>query len=271
MGARPYCRAELNYLGESGIEPGAVEVLDARMADTTFSWREQGFELVQLPCDVTNWSDEQQLTEKFLPEIEALAKRETQCDFVLFYPPIIRSRERAAASADLAPVQLAHSDYTEAYRAMLNEEQHPYQAIIGPSMRRAGVTLEDVRSARRLVTLQIWRNTGSADMDYPLALCDANTVARDALMPLLVEEYGGVRTQFESFALLPPQPDESRAWYTFPRLAGDEVLLFRAYDSEAADSGRPFWTPHTAFRDPVVGENASPRESVEVRALCFSR
>ena len=44
----------------------------------------------------------------------------------------------------------------------------------------------------------------------------------------------------------------------------------RAYDSDRAGTGEPFWTMHTAFRDPHVADlAANRRESVEMRALCI--
>ena len=49
----------------------------------------------------------------------------------------------------------------------------------------------------------------------------------------------------------------------------DEVVVFRAYDSERAEAGQPFWTPHSAFIDPVAGPDAPTRESIEMRAICL--
>ena len=51
----------------------------------------------------------------------------------------------------------------------------------------------------------------------------------------------------------------------------DEVVLFRAYDSDRAQQGLPFWTPHTAFADPTAGDDAPARQSVELRAICMFR
>jgi hypothetical protein len=47
----------------------------------------------------------------------------------------------------------------------------------------------------------------------------------------------------------------------------DEVVMFKTYDSNE----KPFMpTLHSAFDDAVNGrEDASPRESIEVRAICF--
>ena len=175
----------------------------------------------------------------------------------------------AERSPDLAPVHFVHSDYTESYRAMLEDEGHPYRGILAPSMEAAGVTGDDLAAARRIVTLQFWRNIGPPVMDCPLAFCDARTVARDTMQPILVPEYGGIATGFQSFQVGPPDDPEAHHWYTFPALAADEVVVFRAYDSERAEAGEPFWAPHTAFADPTVPQDAPWRESLEMRAICL--
>ena len=85
----------------------------------------------------------------------------------------------------------------------------------------------------------------------------------------MVETYGGVDTRFESFLVMAPAEKPCpHKWYVFPRMQRDEAVVFRAFDSELAAAGRPFWTPHTAFLDPTVSE-APPRESLEMRPICF--
>ena len=46
----------------------------------------------------------------------------------------------------------------------------------------------------------------------------------------------------------------------------DEVLMFKTYDSDES----PFIpTLHSAFDYPNTPKGTSPRESIEVRAVCF--
>jgi hypothetical protein len=56
-------------------------------------------------------------------------------------------------------------------------------------------------------------------------------------------------------------------WYWFPRMARDEALVFKTYESLA--DGRARWTAHTAFHDPTSAPDARPRESIEIRTLAF--
>ena len=91
---------------------------------------------------------------------------------------------------------------------------------------------------------------------------------RSELQPFRVPVYAGMRLEFETFGVSPPACPDDHRWYTFPDLRIEEVIAFRTYDSRCADADRPFWTPHTAFRDPNAGEAPPPRESLEMRALC---
>ena len=81
-------------------------------------------------------------------------------------------------------------------------------------------------------------------------------------------EYGGVKTEFDSFVSQPPE-NGVHAWYTYPEMSVDEVVVFRAFDSERVASGEPFWTLHTAFRDPTRPDDAPGRESIETRGVCL--
>lgn len=88
------------------------------------------------------------------------------------------------------------------------------------------------------------------------------------MTPIRVAEYGGLKTDFDAFAIAPPL-DGSHKWYVFPDMTPDEVVLFRAYDSDRAASGEPFWTPHVSFRDPTRSADAPKRVSMEMRAICL--
>ena len=262
-----YCHTELFYAEELGPVPVSVDIRNARRSNLP-GWQDCGFELVQFPSAVTDWTDQEALNSLHLDETEAFLKGVTGCDAVLYYPPLLRTRAHAAAQADLAPIQFVHSDYTHDYRSMIEDSGHPYHDILKPSMDRAGVDMSDIRNASRVLTLQCWRNIGPARMDYPLAFCDTRSVELGDLTPHLVEEYGGVKTGFTSFIGRPPELSQHE-WYVYPEMQEDEVVLFRAYDSARAEQEQPFWTLHTAFRDPTQPDDAPGRESLETRGICL--
>jgi len=247
--------------------PIEVDVFDARRSERMFSWQDNGFELQTLPSMVADWSDSDLIEAIHQEEITTWAKQTTGCDAVLFFPAVLRNPQAEVESDDYAPIQLAHSDYTEDYDGMVKDSAHPYHRVLSPSMQRAGISSDRLAQCARVLTLQLWRNTGEQLIDYPIAFCDSGSVPREQLVAVRVEQYGGVETQFDAFGLLPPAPEVNNRWYTFPDLVTDEVVVFRAFDSDRVAPKLPFWTPHTAFRDEKEG--ASPRHSVEMRAICL--
>ncbi|MCC5888320.1 MAG: hypothetical protein JJT88_17945, partial [Gammaproteobacteria bacterium] len=201
--------------------------------------------------------------------VQALARELSGCDRTLLYPPIVRSPQMATKVADYAPITFVHSDFTDDYRYMLEDPARPYAAYIQPMLAAAGLSQRDVTLARRVLLLQFWRNLGAERPDYPLAICDARSVPRADLVPFVVPEYGGLHLEFETFGVRAPHSPDAHHWYTYPGMRHDELLVFRTYDSACADADRPFWTPHSAFRDPHAGLDAPQRESLEMRVLCL--
>lgn len=265
MSVQTYCQADIYYLGGEMPQPVTTLIRDGRVANTSV-W-EEGFELIRLPSAVTDWQNLKAIEQVHYNEVTQWAKTFTGCEAVLFFPALVRSPEAQVSSDDYAPILAAHSDYTEGYADMIKDAQTAYHKVLSPSIDRAGITSADVASAKRVLTLQLWRNTGPVQMDYPLAVCDCRTVGREELIPVTVESYGGVPTEFDAFGLMYSEAATNHHWYTFPNMEVDEVLLFRAFDSERVAQSKPFWTPHTAFKDPH--SDGTPRSSVEKRAICL--
>ena len=264
-----YCQASLNYSDAAGYQPRVVAIADGRADPETRDFDRCGFELLQHSSAVVDWRDEQELTRVHLPECERLAADLLGAERTVAYPPLVRSPAAAQTSGDYAPIQFVHSDYSADYRPMIESPERPYRHFVGPLLAARGLTQADVAAAERVVMLQFWRNIGALLPDYPLAFCDAETVPAEQTYGFVVEEYGGMRLEFETICVTPPhEPDEHR-WYTFPGMTVDEVVAFRTYDSRCAEEGRPFWTPHSAFRDPHVADPAPRRESLEMRVLCL--
>lgn len=261
-----HCRAPLTYTDGDSLHSIETDIHDGRR-QKRLNWVKHGFELRSLPSKVDDWQDADEVIAKHHPEVTDLMTDELDCDAVLFYPSIVRGL--GTSDDELAPIHAAHSDYTERYQAMLRTPGHPYISVLKPSMNVAGVSSADIANAARVVTLQLWRNIGPVSPGRPLAFCDATTVGRDCLQSHLVEEYAGKTTQFESFLLKPPPDDSTYRWSTFPEMTDDEVVMLRSYDSDRAQSGEPFWTPHGAFDDPKAAADAGDRVSVELRAICL--
>ena len=117
--------------------------------------------------------------------------------------------------------------------------------------------------------LQFWRNTGPINPDLPLAIADASSVPYQALRREVVDQYGGEPLSFETFLLKPQATRNAYRWYHFPNMRQDEVLIFRTYDSQLEEAGKPYWTPHCAFENTDLEARKRPRQSLEMRALCL--
>ena len=245
-----FCEATLNYAAGG---PTTVTIRDGRRASRGElpGWEACGFELVRHEAAVTDWADEDQLLAHH-DEMAALAKAMTGADEAVVSSHIKRGPEQAAQHKDLAPISFVHSDFADSYREKV--EQNTPQA----------------KRAKRLLILQFWRNLGPAKMDLPLAFCDARTVPRDEIQPIAVTNYAGGGSDFEALAILATGDARTRhRWYSFPELQRDEVVAFRTYDSDRVQDGRPYWTPHSAFRDPDVELGRPSRTSIELRASCL--
>lgn len=266
--ALAYCKAKLNYSTRFGRRSVSVTIRDARSADD-LDFEGCGFTLREHRSEVTDWQDETHLREVHGAEIVTLARAHTGCDRVLVYAPIVRSPQSARRVADYAPIEFVHSDFTDDYRSMIQDEARPYGTFLAPLLERSGLSRGDLRGADRILMLQFWRNIGGERPDRPIAFCDARTVPRKQLTAIRVPEYGGQRLEFDTFGVRPPRRADDHHWYTFPGLTVDEVVMFRTYDSRCVEEDRPFWTPHSAFIDPNVGPDAPARASLEMRALCL--
>ena len=264
-----YCEASLNYAGLTDYEPRTVPIRNGREAISDLSYEQCGFSFIRNESKVKNWQDEAEVDSVHVPEIAELVTELMGCKAAVVYPALVRSPKTAKQLSDYAPIESVHSDYTEDYRKMVRDPDHAYQDFLNPLLKANGLSHEDVVNAERIAVIQFWRNIGAEHPDRPLALCDASTVDRSEMIPILVPFYGGVRLDFEAFAVRTPEKVEDHHWYAFPKMQKDEVMVFRTYDSRCDDEGRAFYTPHTAFLDPTAGTDAPLRESVEMRALCL--
>jgi len=253
-----------------GQETIAVEVpiLNGRDAPH-LNWREHGFELIQNPSTVDNWFSESEVESKYYAEMTALAKQLTGCTHALVAGHISRNPEQAELHQDYAPIQFVHSDFTDNYGRLVIERYMSGNPESEKALVSAGLQAEDVASAKRMLILQFWRNVGPQAVDLPLAFCDAQTVPRQDMHAVHVPSYAGGDFAFDTFAVTPPPSGTMHDWYVFPEMTADEVVAFRTFDSEWARTGKPFWTPHSAFQDPTVADPAPARCSIEVRATCL--
>jgi hypothetical protein len=266
----PHVEAPLNYLVPTGqkpvtyayeppqgapwstaeSEPHAATIYDLRGAASAFTLDEAGFQLVRHRSVVEAFSDEDEIRRVYYPESIALLKRVTGAAEVRIFDHTLRRRVGDEAGDRLPnvprqPATRVHVDQTEASGVSRLRLLYPDEA--------------DALLARRVAIVNLWRPIHVPAIDFPLAVCDARSVAQRDLVAsdLLFRERRG-----ETYNVL---YNAAHRWFYAPEMRPDEVLLLKCFDSR--DDGRVArFAPHTAFANPVAPADAPPRESIELRA-----
>jgi hypothetical protein len=267
----PWVKAELNYLAPTAgrprtytydppageprtttvNEPHTVTISDLRPILPEISLDEHGFDLVQHRSAVRDFHNEQEVKAIYYPEAEQLLKDLTGADRVFIFDNAVRRRVAGAedrlSGQPRQPVPRVHVDHTERSGPQRVRDLLPDEA-------------EELLRGRVQV-INLWRPIRGPLLDMPLAVADAKSIEPGQLIPSdLVYENRVGETYAVTF-------DPAHRWYYAPKMEAHEVLLLKCYDSKT--DGRARFAPHTAFADPTTPPNATPRESVELRALVF--
>lgn len=267
-----HCEADIPYV-TTELAPRRRVIYDGRKADLDF--HRNGFELKHIPSEVVDWTNESEIERLEHPSLIRFCREWLGCQHVIFLPSIHRDAgtlDQTDIGDNQTPLVGAHADYTESFPDMIADETTTYAQLLAPTMEHAGITYADIRAASRIVSVQLWRNFGSPRMDYPLALCDTQTVKRSEFQKVRGEYLiAGRTTEIESWIFAPDQSNDASSrhrWYTFQDMTADDVILFRGYDTELVRQGKEFLVGHTAIRDPSVPDGLH-RHSVEMRAICL--
>lgn len=229
-------------------EAHLVTIRDARPLAGELSLDQEGFALLHAPSGFAAFDEPEAIRRSYYAEVEALLVRATGAKRALAFDHNVRSAARAAGgeAGIRGPVPRLHNDFT---------------ARSGPERARAELAargLDPALLAGRYAIVNLWRPIGRRVEKSPLALGDAGTIAPGDWVEsdLVYRDRVG-----ETYALA---FNPAQAWYYSPRLAPDEAILIKGYDSEENVAR---FTPHSAFDDPATPPNAPERESIEVRVL----
>ena len=229
-------------------EPHLVAISNARPLAPGLSLDAEGFALLSAPTGFAAFGDPAAIRAAYYAEVEKLLLGATRARRVIAFDHNVRNADRALGgeAGIRGPVPRAHNDFT---------------ARSGPERARAELEARGLDPALldgRYGIVNLWRPIGRRVEKWPLALVDACTVAPDDWIEcdLVYRDRVG-----ETYAL---EFNPAQAWYYFPRLAPDEAILIKGYDS---DESVARFTAHSAFEDPDSPPHAPERESIEVRAL----
>ncbi len=273
-------RATVNYV-RNAPEPGAappelVTEDEARSTMVTVPGREvwvhdargratdldrEGFALVahrSVIADFGAIEEDPDVERRYAAEMAALLREVTGAvDVQVLGGGKKRYAERATAAlaplANARPARYPHADNTDA------------SSIGQAEMVEAFVAEVDLSACSRWALYNMWRCVSPPPQDVPLAVCDARTVdPADELTVLAVTEVRGMGEYRHDTTGYRHNP--GHRWHYFPSMTRDEVLVFKAHDSDPARARR---VPHTAFDDPSCPPDVGPRASVEMRALAL--
>jgi len=230
-------------------DPRTVKMHNGRLETDRFVLDRDGFRFVPHPTKMRDFYDEDEIRSVYYPEMIELIKAESGAKRVVVFDHTLRTAddEMREAKKIREVVRRAHNDYTEWSGPQRVRDILPNEA-------------EDLLT-RRFAIVQVWRPIGYPVETFPLAICDARSVAFN---DFIISEriYQDRKGQTYACGYHP-----NHHWYWFPRMRREEALVFKVYDSQTEGVAR--WTAHTAFEDPTTPPNARPRESIEIRTLAF--
>ncbi len=161
--------------------------------------------------------------------------------------------DKLAALSNAKPARYPHADNTDESATGLVE------------MVDAFVDTIDLSKFSRYALYNMWRAVSPPPQDFPLAVCDARTVAPEdevTVTAITVEKDTGEITHDTTGYLHNP----AHRWYYYRDMTPQEVLVFKAHDT---DRGRSVRVPHSAFTDPTCPAGVPTRASVEMRGLAL--
>ena len=250
-----------------------VKVHDGRSRVDQFSLDGHGFVLAEHRSRVADFFDKQQVDAIYPDEVVGIVRQLTGADCVAPLGWMART------SGDLSKFQ----HQTVGYSHKGGVQPPAGEAHVDMTPNRAEVMARDIyqrffpegKPYRRFIASSLWRAFSPGPQDWPVAVCDAASVAPDEGTP---------NTMFivdvlpDRAAMLGPIPDEDKAmaadvfhynarhrWWYFSNMNRDEVLMFKFYDS---DKTRAWRVPHTAFHDTSFPD-AVTRESIEFRTVAY--
>ena len=239
-------------------QPGTpMWIEDARGSSSSIDV--EGFELIHHVSTVPNFDlieEDAEIDQLYIDEMTALVKKITGAPVVIMQGG---GKKRYGQSAkdklfglkNALPALYPHGDTTEVSAPQL---------AAGMASFVPGLSFDAIK---RWQHINLWRPITRPPHDYPLAVCDARTIAAGDAVPVIAhtETRAAGVFMFETNGYL-HNPDHR--WCYFSDMTPDEVLVFKTHDTDPAQAHQ---VAHTAFLNPLCPPDAPTRGSVEMRAF----
>ena len=242
------------HIGEPGqdskwigtYEEYDVEIHNGRKDRDTPYFAGQGFELIDHGTTDVDFASDEAIVADYYPQVIELFRERLGASEVLIFDHTVRTD--AGTEGVRKPARHVHNDYTAA-----STIQRVIDIVGGDDA--------VARLRNRFAQVNLWRPIETPVFTSPLAVADAQSVAREDFVKadIIYSDRRG-----EVYEVL---HKDTHRWFYFPEMKPHEAILFRGFDS-AEDVSHPF-TPHTAFDDPTSLSSTAPRKSIELRAMAF--
>ena len=229
------------------------------MRGTPTSLDREGFELAQHNSAVADFNrieEDAEVDQLYSGEMTALLQQITGAAMVIMqgggkkrYGP--SAKDRLAGLTNALPALYPHGDTTDTSAAYLAEAI----AVHIPGF--------ELGKARRWAHFNMWRPITPPPQDYPLAVCDARSIAPGDGITVVAETVTRTTGAF-SFDTTGYLHNPAHRWCYFRDMTPGEVIVFKTHDSDPA---RAHQVAHTAFLDPSCPPGTPTRSSVEMRAF----
>ncbi|KAH8173483.1 hypothetical protein LIA77_07738 [Sarocladium implicatum] len=246
-------------LSNVDFEEEPTRVTDIRGCEGDYSLDANGLAVVKHESRTSDFTNRETIENDYLPEVESLLREQLEgVDKVFVFDWRLRkSRKEVDDTYDLndpmkilPPAEGVHVDQSTI-------------AVIGRIERQLPEEARELLRSRRIRVVNVWRPINHCVEDMPLAVCDGSTVKPSDLV-----ETDHVRSSYVGSTMYLLNRPQHR-WYYVSRQRPDEVLLFKNFDSAGDVAAK--YAPHGSFKVPELREGWKPRESIEVRALIFTK
>jgi hypothetical protein len=237
------------YRPGTGLVPHPVRIVDGRRLAPAPDLDREGFQLADEPSQFQDFASRDAVIDCYCPAAERILERRTGASRAIAFDFTIRQNARERAARVQSPALRIHADFTDASG----------RDIAARLVAAAGLPASVLE--QRFAIVNLWRPIGGPVREWPLAFCDARSLAEeDYILTDLVAQSGA--SESYSFRFNPAQ-----RWYYFPAMSPSEIALIKVFDS--ACDGRARFVPHGSFADPATPKDAPPRHSIEVRILAL--
>ena len=244
------------------FEPHRVTIRNARLASPMPTLDSHGFELFAHKSAVKNFHDRSEIDAVYPQEVVGAVKMLTGADLVLPMGYLLRTSGDNEPDKLQPPAADVHVD--------MSQESAPRTAkTVFEQQAKPGQTY------RRFICSSFWRTFSRPPQDWPLALCQCDSISQDEgarnrlifsdARPSQSEMAQAIEGEDELPAATIFYYNPGQRWFYFPDMNRDEAVLIKFHDS---DHGRAWFTAHTAFRD-ESRRGAHTRESIEFRTVAY--